>query len=196
MLQSMTGFGRGEASNNEVSVVVELKSVNNRFRDIQLRVPREYMALEPRINRMLKDPFRRGRIDAFVRRSGVASSQQVTADVGLAVAYERVINEIAGEMVGYVDKQVPFTFILGQPGVLRVTEATVDAVKEWPVVESGGAARLDTKISLRSRGVVDVSRIAVALGGGGHSGAAGVQLNLSVEEAIRRVRSEAKKVLG
>ena len=50
MIHSMTGYGRGEAANSDVTVVVELKSVNNRFRDLQLRAPREYMVLEPRMN--------------------------------------------------------------------------------------------------------------------------------------------------
>ncbi len=48
-MNSMTGFGRGEASGEGVTVTVEMKSVNNRFRDLQLRCPREYMAFEPRI---------------------------------------------------------------------------------------------------------------------------------------------------
>jgi uncharacterized protein YicC (UPF0701 family) len=51
----MTGYGRGEATNGDVTVVVEMKSVNNRYRDVNLRVPREYMVLEPRITKELQD---------------------------------------------------------------------------------------------------------------------------------------------
>ena len=132
----MTGYGRGEASNGDVTVVVELKSVNNRFRDLQLRCPREYVALEPRITNLLKDPFQRGRIDAYVRRSARSPSSRVLGNLGLANEYARVINELATDMVGFVGREVPFTFILEQPGVLAVTESEVDVMSEWGVVEA------------------------------------------------------------
>ena len=122
MLLSMTGYGRGEASSGEVTVLVELRSVNNRFRDIQLRCPREYMPLEPRINNVLKDPFTRGRIDAFIRRQAGASSSRVVADSRLAGEYAEVINELAAGMVGFMEREVPLTFILSQPGVMSIAE--------------------------------------------------------------------------
>lgn len=149
MLHSMTGYGRGEASNAEVTVVVELKSVNNRFRDIQLRCPREYMALEPRINNLLKDPFNRGRIDAYVRRNALMSKTRVVADTALAHDYARVVNEVAEEMVGFVEREVPFTFILSQPGVLSIVEAEVDVMSEWDVVETALQSAIADLLSMR-----------------------------------------------
>ncbi|MEZ4237564.1 MAG: YicC/YloC family endoribonuclease [Myxococcota bacterium] len=153
MLHSMTGYGRGEAANGEVTVVVELKSVNNRFRDLQLRCPREYVALEPRITNLLKDPFNRGRIDAYVRRSATTPATRVVANAPLANEYERVINELAQHMVGFVKRDVPFTFILSQPGVLSITEADVDVMAEWEVVETAlTAAIADLKAMRRQEG--------------------------------------------
>jgi uncharacterized protein (TIGR00255 family) len=146
---SMTGYGRGEASNGDVTVVVELKSVNNRFRDLQLKCPREYVALEPRITNLLKDPFQRGRIDAYVRRSAVTPTTRVVANVGLAHEYARVINEVAEEMVGFVGREVPFTFILQQPGVLTITEAEVDVLSEWPVIETALQSAIVDLLSMR-----------------------------------------------
>jgi uncharacterized protein (TIGR00255 family) len=148
-LLSMTGYGRGEASNGDVTVVVELKSVNNRFRDLQLKCPREYVALEPRITNLLKDPFQRGRIDAYVRRSATTPTTRVVANVGLAHEYARVINEVAEEMVGFVGREVPFTFILQQPGVLTITEAEVDVMSEWPVIETALQSAIVDLLSMR-----------------------------------------------
>jgi uncharacterized protein (TIGR00255 family) len=150
MLHSMTGYGRGEAANAHVTVVVELKSVNNRFRDLQLRCPREFMALEPRINNMLKTPFQRGRIDAYIRRNASASQSRVIADTGLANDYMRVINEVAEQGVGFVSRDVPFTFILSQPGVLQVTEAEVDVMAEWGVVETALQSAIDDLLQMRT----------------------------------------------
>ncbi len=136
MLRSMTGFGAGEASSGDVTVVVELRSVNNRFRDIQLRAPREYMALEARIHKVLKEPFARGRIDAVVHRKVMRGGRVVVADQSLADEYARVINHLSEGMVGFMAREVPLTFILAQEGVLRVTESEADVLVEWDVVEA------------------------------------------------------------
>ncbi len=148
-LHSMTGYGRGEASNGDVTIVVELKSVNNRFRDLQLRVPREYVSLEPRIVNMLKDPFQRGRIDAYIRRTARAPLTRVVGDQGLAKEYARVINELAVEMGGFVGKNVPLEFVLQQPGVLTVTEAEVDVMSEIGVVETAVLAAVSDLTAMR-----------------------------------------------
>lgn len=150
MLRSMTGYGRGQAQTDDVTVVVELRSVNNRFRDVQLRVPREYMALEPRINSMLKDPFSRGRVDAYVRRSSTGSQQQVVADVALAQEYGRVISSITKSLSGLPElRQIPLEFILARDGVLSVTEAPVDYMREVDVVETAIQAAVADIIQMR-----------------------------------------------
>ena len=149
MLRSMTGYGRGEASNGAVTVVVELKSVNNRFRDLQVRCPREYMPLEPRLNNVLKDPFTRGRIDAFIRRSVAGPGQVVQADKKLADEYMRAINELGESMVGMVHRETPLVFIMSQPGVLTVTDAPVDVMVEWDVVETAVQAAVADLIQMR-----------------------------------------------
>ena len=149
MLCSMTGYGRGEAHAGDITVVVELRSVNNRFRDLQLRLPRDYMALEPRINALLKEPFHRGRIDAFIRRSTVGSRSTVVADVALAHEYGMVINSLTQDMVG--EREVPITFILSQPGVLSVTDAPVDVMGEWDVVETALQSAIADLVDMRQK---------------------------------------------
>ncbi|NCG21566.1 MAG: YicC family protein [Rhodobacterales bacterium] len=149
MLHSMTGFGRGEAANAGITVVVELKSVNNRFRDVQLRVPREYMALESRINGMLKKPFNRGRIDAYVRRASTQAKSQVVADAPLAAQYVEVMYGLADQMPSSINSDIPFTFILGQPGVLTITEASVNVMSEWSVVETALQAAIQDLTTMR-----------------------------------------------
>ncbi len=59
----MTGFGRGSASDNKYSITVELKTVNNRFLDINLRLPGELQQLESIIKKLISDRLVRGRVD-------------------------------------------------------------------------------------------------------------------------------------
>lgn len=133
-MNSMTGFGRGEASNGALTVVVEIKTVNNRFRDLQVRVPREYNVLEPRILNLLREGVQRGRVEAMVRRSSVEGATRVVVDLALVDQYRRAMAEIA-RRVQRDASEIPLSAILAQPGVLVTGEAEADALAEWDLTE-------------------------------------------------------------
>lgn len=147
----MTGYGRGEARARNLTVVVELKSVNNRFRDINLRAPREYLALEPRIQALLKAPFSRGRIDAYVRRNAGPSGSHVVADAGLAEEYAKAIQTITDKIDAFKKAEVPLTFILSQPGVMSIAETPVDVMLEWDIVEIALQAAITDLLQMREK---------------------------------------------
>ena len=66
MIQSMTGFGRGEAANEKYKVTIEMKSVNHRYLDLSVRLPRKLNFYEPAIRNQVKEFAKRGKIDIFV----------------------------------------------------------------------------------------------------------------------------------
>src|SRR5689334_3045122 len=134
-MNSMTGFGRGEATNGSVTVIVEMKSVNNRFIDLQVRVPREYLALEPRMHQALKDAIQRGRLEVFVRRQAKDSGKTVGVDTALAKKVHDAAVEVASRL-GKKLEDIPLEIVLQQPGVLYAVEQEPDAVAEWDVVET------------------------------------------------------------
>jgi len=75
MAESMTGYGRGEYRSERYQVGVEIKSVNHRFLDVKLRIPRELNAWEHEMRAQLRSRFSRGAVDASVqldRQEGVA----------------------------------------------------------------------------------------------------------------------------
>jgi uncharacterized protein (TIGR00255 family) len=147
-MYSMTGYGRGEATNGDVTVVVELKSVNNRFRDVNLRLPREYMVLEPRVVAAIKERVTRGRIDVFVRRSAAESNQTVHADPVLAERYLVAVRAVA-QRLQLPAGSVQLDSILAQPGVLSLRELEADALTEWEVVETALMAAIDELVEMR-----------------------------------------------
>ena len=65
-MRSMTGFGSGTYSDEKISITVEIKAVNQRFAEFNIRIPRTYAALEERVRRQLKDVIHRGKTDVFV----------------------------------------------------------------------------------------------------------------------------------
>lgn len=133
-MRSMTGFGRGEASNGTVTVVVELKTVNNRFRDVQIRLPREYNVLEQRIAGLLKDHVHRGRIEVAVRRSSLEGQTRVVADLALVDQLRAAARAIA-ERLSQPPVDLPVASVMAMPGVLVTAEAEPDALAEWVLVE-------------------------------------------------------------
>lgn len=134
MLQSMTGFGRGEATGADVSVVVELRSVNNRFLDVQVRAPREYLPIEHTISRRVKTGFGRGRIEVHVRRQSTKSSTRVDVDRPLFEQYRTAIQSLVDADEAALD--LPIELILAQTGVLTVTTEDVDVYRESDVLDA------------------------------------------------------------
>ena len=66
MIQSMTGFGRGEAANDKYKITIEMKSVNHRFLDVSVRLPRKFNFFETAIRNQVKNFANRGKVDVSV----------------------------------------------------------------------------------------------------------------------------------
>jgi uncharacterized protein (TIGR00255 family) len=148
-MNSMTAFGRGEATNGVVTVVVELRSVNHRFRDLNLKLPREYGALEPRTSNLLRERFERGRIDCTVRRVGPEGPNTVSPDLRLAAAYARAAQAVAQHL--QIDGKVDLAWLLSQPGVLAITDTELDPTHEWELLEPALVGAADHLADMRAR---------------------------------------------
>ncbi len=147
-MKSMTGFGRAEASNGNLTLVVEMKSVNNRFRDVQVRLPREYNVLEPRAQNLLRESVHRGRVDVMVRRSSSEGASRIVPDLALVDQYRKAVAEVANRL--QVDAIAPLDFILAQPGVLMTADADPDALAEWDLLETALLAAAEDLDRMRS----------------------------------------------
>ena len=67
MANSMTGFGRGKSEDNKYSIVIEAKSVNHRYMETHIRIPRSHHGLEEQIRRVFQSMFSRGKFEIFVQ---------------------------------------------------------------------------------------------------------------------------------
>ncbi|MEI5990260.1 hypothetical protein A5881_001753 [Enterococcus termitis] len=75
-MKSMTGFGKESFLNDTYQIDVEIKSVNQRFLDIQLRMPKEVNPYEMAIRQMMKETLQRGRIEAYININNTGSGNQ------------------------------------------------------------------------------------------------------------------------
>jgi len=96
---SMTGFGRGPASGKESSWTVELRSVNHRYLDISIKLPRRFIGWDDKIKKEISSIHSRGRVEIFItfNDEGVDNTK-LRADIGLAKEYLRCLKEVAREL--------------------------------------------------------------------------------------------------
>jgi len=100
MLRSMTGFGRGESARADRKITVEIKCVNNRYRDIVIRLPKALQVLEDEIRTQVAVRMRRGRIEVAVQmeRGNGQPDAALELNLPLARAYHRAIRRLSDEL--------------------------------------------------------------------------------------------------
>ena len=91
-IKSMTGFGRFEASDESRKVTVEIKSVNHRYLDVNIKLPKKLNFFDSSIRNLLKEYMQRGKVDLFI-------TYEDTSDNNVSVAYHP---EISAECLKYL----------------------------------------------------------------------------------------------
>lgn len=95
MIYSMTGFGRGEFGNEAFDVTLEIKSVNNRYCDIIIKMPKKLNVFEDRIKNRIKSKLSRGRIEVYINLEEKAfDNYEVLPNFEILDKYVKVYNEI------------------------------------------------------------------------------------------------------
>lgn len=150
MIKSMTGFGRGEVSTDNLKVVIELKSVNHRYCEIYLRMPRSMNVLEDRIRRVVQSRVSRGRVDAFINVELRGENKPlVKVDGELARDYARAAEEIKSRL--QLEGELTVSDLLHLSGVVSLEEPENDVEQWWPVIEGSLEKALDGLLDMRRR---------------------------------------------
>lgn len=99
MIKSMTAYGRGEHELNDSVYIVEIKSLNNRYRDIIIRIPRDLQILEDEIRSQISSKIRRGRVEVAVQveKKGEDAKYNLELNLPLVNAYLRVFSQLKEE---------------------------------------------------------------------------------------------------
>lgn len=128
-LRSMTGFSRARRDTPHGQFSVELRSVNNRFHDASVSMPRELASLEMRLRALLKARISRGKVDCRVRCAFTDKAQpQVQINMPMAHAYIARLHELRN--AAHAD-QIPLELIAGLPGVMEVIPPELDEEVLW-----------------------------------------------------------------
>lgn len=130
-MNSMTGFGRGEAEKYGHKITIELKSVNHRFLDLNVRMPRFLMFLEDALRQALKERLARGRVDVFVNYEATLSKgKSVKLDMDIAKGYISAAEQLSKEL-GIVN-DLTASMLMRMPEVIdfKDTEQDEEELKE------------------------------------------------------------------
>jgi len=98
VVKSMTGYGRAEDTINGSTITVELRSVNNRYLDCNVRIPRLYLFAEDAIKTRVQNTISRGKVDVFVTLDNAGAEKvQVSVNKPVADGYYHALKELAAE---------------------------------------------------------------------------------------------------
>lgn len=148
MLLSMTGIGEGRIERDDLSVSVELRSVNNRHLKVSLRGPEAYLQLEHDVERVIRSRIGRGTVSVQLRvdrRDGGGSSIDLEALRGYVLKLRRAAGELQAAEPADLG---PF---LALPGVVSEGGVSLLSTEEWPLVEQALALALDRLQEFRVR---------------------------------------------
>lgn len=118
MIKSMTGYGKGEASSEKGSFTVEVKTVNNRYGEVSLKIPRSFMACEHELRKVVAARVKRGKADLFVQWEPAVDVVQIpVVNLPAAQGYMLAFSELANELK--LSANIPLELILSQKNVLQ-----------------------------------------------------------------------------
>lgn len=125
MLKSMTGFGRFEASKDDRKVVVEMKSVNHRYLELGVKLPKKLIFLENNIRNWLKDYVERGKVDIFITyENNGEGNASIKYNSALAKEYLDCYQQISEEF--NIENDVRTSYIMRSPDVVSIENGQDD----------------------------------------------------------------------
>lgn len=147
----MTGYGRGECSQNGFKITVELSSVNRKQTEISVALPREMEMLEAQIRDLINQQVSRGRLTVRVGLHAGASklSARMHLNVPLAKAYARELTRLSRQL--RLPGPVTLDHLARAPGVFQTDEQIVEEEDFWPAVQKALKVALGTLVKMRMR---------------------------------------------
>ncbi len=129
----MTGFGREEGETTLGKVGVEIRSINHRYCDINLKLPRRFNPLEARIKEMIRAEVARGRIDVAVKLDAKGEGKiQFDVDLSLAEQYYRALQVLKERF--HLQGEITLEHLAGAKDLITAKEEVEDVEAYWPEI--------------------------------------------------------------
>lgn len=150
MIKSMTGYGRCERIIGTKKITAELKSVNHRFSDYNIKVPRQYGFLEDRVRQLISKEVARGKIDVYVNLESCGEADKtVMVNKELAGNYVEILRDLC-ETFSLKD-DISVSTIASFTDIFRAEPKRDDEEEIWTAVSEVLADAVSSFISMRAR---------------------------------------------
>jgi uncharacterized protein (TIGR00255 family) len=180
-MKSMTGYGRGECSQDGFKITVELSSVNRKQSEISVNLPREMEMLEAQMRDLINRYVARGRLTVRVGLHAGASkfSARMHLNVPLAKAYAHELSRLAKQLK--LPGPVTLDHLARAPGVFQTDEQIVEEEDFWPSVQAALKKALEALVKMRERE-------------GAHLGRDLAQRIVTMRKAVAQIQKHAPSV--
>lgn len=150
MLKSMTGYGRKEIIAGGKKINVEIKSVNHRYSDFNIKYPRNYAYLEDRIKKAASECIERGKVDIFLNMENYETTdEEITINEAVAKNYIEALEKLRDTFS--LKDDITVMAVARNSDVFTVTHVDEDEEEVWSNVKTALDGALDAFIEMRSR---------------------------------------------
>ncbi|MEG1255255.1 YicC/YloC family endoribonuclease [Clostridium sp.] len=161
MIKSMTGFGRGTSGGDVSSFIVEIKTVNHRYFELNVRMPRALISLEDNIRKYVNEKIKRGKVDIFVTQSQLAKEDmEVVVNESLADSYIEALQNLKNKY--NLRDDVSATTLARFPEVLTLKQKEEDLDTAWktllPAVEGAVSNLFDMREQEGGKLLIDITK--------------------------------------
>lgn len=134
MIKSMTGFGRCEVADEKRKFTVELKSVNHRYLDVNIKMPKKLNFFESAIRNLLKEYIERGKVDVYITYEDYTEDNySLRYNAALAGEYLGYLNAMAEEF--HLENDIRVSTLSRYPDVFVMEEQDIDEKELWSGLE-------------------------------------------------------------
>lgn len=150
MIKSMTGFGRYEVSETERKITVEMKSVNHRYLDVNIKMPKKLNFFEAAIRAELKNYIQRGKVDIFITYEDFTQNNVcVKYNKDIAAEYMKYLNQMSQDFG--LDNDIRISALSRYQEVLSMEEQTADEEEIWKALSKAVRGAAESFVETRIR---------------------------------------------
>ncbi len=157
MIKSMTGFGRGEFSDGVYSFTVEIKTLNHRYNDIIVKMPKHINYVEENIKKIIKKVINRGRVEVYIALEyNQDVNIKVKVNTELAKSYKMALEDIVNELE--LNEKVTLENIIKMPDIIKTDKIEDDEEQIWLCLQTALKEALDNVIEMRIKEGEELAR--------------------------------------
>ncbi len=146
-MNSMTGFGRGSAANDQLEIVVELTSVNRRNFEMAASLPKEWQCLENKLSQFLRQSLRRGRVNVVVQVQNIQAGDALSWDEDSVAATLKKLESLAEKSGASLDLDARVLFDVARSHLIR--PELPNAEEGWHLMEKALSEAVDKLCAMR-----------------------------------------------